>query len=184
MTDTGRPPRPAHLDALEAESIYILREVAAQSARTGVALLDRQGFLGAAASRAQGVLPGAAAVPVSCISIRRGNSCDTITFRDADRFPKRLGLDLRLHTNPDGLGQGINPFDHGCAAYYADHEDRCAEAGVDRRQIRQRRSGGARAGMKNDPARKSGFFRCEAQDIRGSQSAQRPELWESRIMVV
>src|SRR4029078_1270103 len=38
---------------------------------------------------------------------------DMITFRDATA--KRLGLALRLHTNPEGLRQGINPFDHGGA---------------------------------------------------------------------
>ncbi len=34
-----------------------------------------------------------------------------IAFRDAT--VRRFGLDLRVHTNPDGLRQGINPFDHG-----------------------------------------------------------------------
>jgi sulfate adenylyltransferase subunit 2 len=38
-----------------------------------------------------------------------------IEFRD--RFTRELGLDLRVHTNQEGLAQGINPFDHGSSKY-------------------------------------------------------------------
>ena len=38
-----------------------------------------------------------------------------IRFRDA--IAKRFDLDLRVHTNPDGLRQNINPFDHGSNVY-------------------------------------------------------------------
>ena len=40
---------------------------------------------------------------------------DMIRFRDATA--KRFGFDLRVHTNPDGLRQNINPFDHGSNIY-------------------------------------------------------------------
>ena len=34
-----------------------------------------------------------------------------IAFRD--RMAKEKGFELLVHTNPDGIAQGINPFDHG-----------------------------------------------------------------------
>jgi sulfate adenylyltransferase subunit 2 len=104
--------RPAHLKALEAESIYILREVAAQASRpvllysigkdSSVLLhLARKAFH-----------PARPPFPLQHIDT-------TWKFRDMIRFrdetARRFGLDLRIHTNPDGLRDGINPFDHGSA---------------------------------------------------------------------
>ena len=57
-----------------------------------------------------------------------------IAFRD--KTARELGLDLIVHTNEDGMAEGINPFDHG-AALHRHHEDRGAEAGA--RQVRLRR---------------------------------------------
>ena len=55
--------RLSHLKRLEAEAIHIFRETVAETENPGDALLDRQGFLGAAAPRPQGVRARAAAVP-------------------------------------------------------------------------------------------------------------------------
>src|SRR5260221_10954783 len=45
----------------------------------------------------------------------------TWKFREMIRFrddtAKRLGLDLRVYTNQDGIARGINPFDHGSSVY-------------------------------------------------------------------
>src|SRR3978361_1347680 len=104
--------RPAHLAILEAESIQIFREVAAQGSRpvllysigkdSSVLLhLARKAFY-------------PAKLPFPLVHI------DTtwkframIEFRDAT--VRRFGLDLRCHTNPEGLRDNINPFDHGGA---------------------------------------------------------------------
>src|ERR1700750_1625803 len=40
---------------------------------------------------------------------------EMIEFRDAEA--KRLGLDLIVHTNPDGLAAGVGPFTHGSAVH-------------------------------------------------------------------
>ena len=52
----------SYLDQLEAESIHIMRETVAECDKTGDALFDRQGFVGAAASGDEGVLSRQAAV--------------------------------------------------------------------------------------------------------------------------
>src|SRR6185437_6882009 len=104
--------RPAHLSALEAESIHILREVAAQSTRpvmlysigkdSSVLLhLARKAFF-----------PAPPPFPLLHIDTT-WKFRDMIQFRDST--VRRFGLELRLHTNPDGLSDGINPFDHGSA---------------------------------------------------------------------
>jgi sulfate adenylyltransferase subunit 2 len=106
--------RPAHLDALEAESIRILREAAAQSARpvmlysigkdSSVLLhLARKAFF-----------PSRPPFPLLHIDTT-WKFRDMIAFRDATAA--RFGLDLRVHTNAEGVRQNINPFDHGSGFY-------------------------------------------------------------------
>src|SRR5690242_12145676 len=103
-----------HLQALEAESIEIFREVAASFERpvmmysigkdSSVLLhLARKAF-------------HPSRIPFPLLHI------DTtwkframIEFRD--RMAKEHGFELIVHTNPDGVAQGINPFDHGSARY-------------------------------------------------------------------
>ena len=103
MTATTHP---AHLKALEAESIHILREVAAQAARpvllysigkdSSVLLhLTRKAFF-----------PAKPPFPLLHIDTT-WKFRDMISFRDAT--VKRFGFDLRVHTNPEGKRQNINP---------------------------------------------------------------------------
>jgi sulfate adenylyltransferase subunit 2 len=104
----------AHLRILEAESIHILREVAAQAARpvllysigkdSSVLLhLARKAFH-----------PARAPFPLLHIDTT-WKFRDMIRFRDATA--SRYGFELRRHTNPDGLRQNINPFDHDSGFY-------------------------------------------------------------------
>src|ERR1700733_590066 len=108
MTD----PHPSHLPTLEAESIQIFREVAAQAARpvllysigkdSSVLLhLARKAFY-----------PARPPFPLLHIDTTWKFRV-MIAFRDAT--VRRFGLELRTHTNPEGMRQGINPFDHGGA---------------------------------------------------------------------
>jgi len=105
---------PPDLRRLEAESIYIFREVAAEFAKpvllysigkdSSVLLhLARKAFF-----------PSPPPFPLLHIDT-------TWKFREMIRFRddtvKRLGLDLIVHVNREGLAQGINPFTHGSAFY-------------------------------------------------------------------
>src|ERR1700750_3272644 len=102
-------PRPAHLATLEAESIQIFREVAAQAVRpvllysigkdSSVLLhLARKAFF-----------PARPPFPLVHINTTWKFRA-MIEFRD--KVVDRFGLELRSHTNPDGLRDNINPFDH------------------------------------------------------------------------
>ena len=108
------PERLSHLARLEAESIHILREVAAE--------FDNPVMLYSIGKDSSVMVHLArkafhpAPLPFPLLHI------DTtwkframIEFRE--QFCKVLGLDLRVHVNQQGLDEGINPFDHGSQKY-------------------------------------------------------------------
>src|ERR1700720_15817 len=101
---------PAHLATLEAESIRIFREVAAQAARpvmlysigkdSSVLLhLARKAFF-----------PAKLPFPLLHIDTT-WKFRDMIAFRD--QRAREYGLDLIVHINRDGLARGISPISHG-----------------------------------------------------------------------
>jgi sulfate adenylyltransferase small subunit len=104
----------SHLDWLEAESVYILREVAAEC-RNPVLLYsigkDSSVLLHLAA---KAFYPGRIPFPVLHIDTT-WKFRDMIAFRD--RRAAELGLRLIVHTNRDGLVQGIDPFRSGSRLY-------------------------------------------------------------------
>ena len=102
-----------HLRRLEAESIHILREVAAEC-RAPVMLYsigkDSTVLLHLAMKAFSPAKP-----PFPLLHIDTGwKFRDMIAFRDATAA--RLGVRLIVHHNATAAAQGINPFDHG--AYY------------------------------------------------------------------
>src|SRR5262245_33005296 len=103
-----------HLEALEAESIYIMREAAAQFARpvmlysigkdSSVMLhLARKAFW-----------PGKPPFPLLHVDTA-WKFREMIAFRD--RRVAELGFDLIVHVNAEGLRAGIGPFTHGAALH-------------------------------------------------------------------
>ena len=103
-----------HLKQLEAESIHIIREVAAEfdnpvmlysiGKDSAVMLhLARKAFY-----------PGKLPFPLMHVDTT-WKFRDMINFRD--RKVKEYGLDLIVHKNEDGIKQGIGPFTHGSAKH-------------------------------------------------------------------
>ena len=103
-----------HLKQLEAESIHIIREVAAEfdnpvmlysiGKDSAVMLhLARKAFF-----------PGKLPFPVMHVDTQ-WKFQEMYRFRD--KMVEELGLDLITHVNPDGVAQGINPFTHGSAKH-------------------------------------------------------------------
>jgi len=163
--------RPFHLKALESESIHILREAAAQSARpvllysigkdSSVLLhLARKAFY-----------PARPPLPLLHIDTK-WKFRDMITFRDAT--VARYGFDLRLHTNPDGLRDGINPFDHGGAYTQIMKTDALKQALTEGRY--DLAIGGARRDEERSRA-KERIFSVRGPGHTWEPKRQRPELW-------
>jgi sulfate adenylyltransferase subunit 2 len=164
-------PRPAHLAALEAEGIQILREVAAQASRP--VLLYSIGKDSSVLLHLARKAFHPAKLPFPLLHI------DTtwkframIAFRDAT--VRRFGLDLRIHTNPDGIRENINPFDHGGAytqIMKTDALKQALTAGNHDFAI-----GGARRDEERSRA-KERIFSVRAPGHAWDPRRQRPELW-------
>jgi sulfate adenylyltransferase subunit 2 len=161
-----------HLDRLEAESIDILREAAAESERPVLLYSigkDSSVLLHLARKAFHPSMPPFPLLHVDTTWKFR----EMIAFRD--RTAAELGLELIVHRNPECLALGINPFDHGSAT----HTDMWKTQGL-RQALEKHRFDLAFGGARRDeePVRaKERVFSFRTADHRWDPRAQRPELW-------
>ena len=101
---------------LEAESIHILREVAAELENPVLLYSIGKDSSVTLASGPEGVLSQQAAIPAVAHRFDLGVSRDDRVPR-AVRATKELGLDVIAYVNEEGVKAGINPFDHGSKIY-------------------------------------------------------------------
>ena len=103
-----------HLKQLEAESIHIIREVAAEFANP--VMLYSIGKDSAVMVRLAQKAFFPARVPFPLLHVNTTwKFREMITFRD--KFTKENNLNLLEHINQEGVRDGINPFDHGSNKY-------------------------------------------------------------------
>jgi sulfate adenylyltransferase subunit 2 len=96
-----------------------------------------------------------------------------IKFRD--ETARRLGLNLIVHTNQDGLARGIGPFTHGSATHTDVMKTEALKQALDQGQF-DVALGGARRDEEKSRAKERVFsFRSAAH--RWDPKQQRPELW-------
>src|SRR3954469_16599890 len=106
--------RLTHLRQLEAESIHILREVAAEFENP--VMLSSIGKDSSVLVRLAIKAFHPAKLPFPLLHIdTTWKFKEMISFRD--QFVKDNGLNLLVHTNQEGVAEGINPFDHGSSKY-------------------------------------------------------------------
>jgi sulfate adenylyltransferase subunit 2 len=164
-------PRLTHLDRLEAESIFILRETAAEAARP--VMLYSMGKDSAVMLHLarKAFFPGPLPFPLLHVDT-------TWKFRDMyaerDRIAAEPGIDLIIYRNPEALDKGINPFDHGPL-----HTDMWKTEGL--RQALDLHGfdaafGGARRDEEKSRA-KERVFSFRDKNHRWDPKRQRPELW-------
>src|SRR5947199_2687458 len=105
-----------HLKVLEAESIHILREVAAEFERP-VMLYSIGKDSSVMVRLAQKAFhPGRLPFPLLHVDTT-WKFREMIAFRD--QFVKDNQLELIVHTNQEGVKEGVNPFDYGSNKYTA-----------------------------------------------------------------
>src|SRR5688572_19349526 len=162
----------SHLEALEAESIFILRELAAEF-RNPVMLYsigkDSSVLLHLAMKAFHPSRPPFPLLHVDTTWKFR----EMIAFRD--ETARRLGLELIVHTNPEGLARGIDPISHGSAVHTDVMKTQALRQALDRYGF-DAAIGGARRDEEKSRAKERIFSHRSAQH-RWDPKAQRPELW-------
>ena len=162
----------SHLDALEAEAIYIMREVAAECER-----------------------------PVMLYSIGKDSSCmlhlalkafypakppfpflhidTTWKFKEMIEFRARKarehGIEILVYTNKEAVKQGINPFDHG-ASYTDIMKTQALKDALDKYKFTAAFGGGRRDEEKSRAKERIFSFRNPAHVW--DPKNQRPEMWK------
>ena len=163
--------RLSHLDRLEAESLHIIREVAAEC-RNPVMLYsigkDSSVMLHLAVKAFSPAPPPFALMHVDTTWKFR----DMYAFRD--RMAAKAGMDLIVHVNPDGVAAGINPFDHG-----ANHTRIMKTEGL-KQALEKHKFDAAFGGARRDEEKsraKERVFSFRSANHAWDPKNQRPELW-------
>ena len=160
-----------HLDALEAESIFIMRETVAECERPVMLYSigkDSSVMLHLALKAFAPEKPPFPFLHVNTTWKFR----EMIEFRD--RRMEELGLDLIEYVNQEGVDAGINPFDHG-AAYTDIMKTQALKDALDKYGFTAA-FGGARRDEEKSRAKERVFsFRNAAH--AWDPKNQRPELW-------
>ncbi|WP_404386440.1 sulfate adenylyltransferase subunit CysD [Caenispirillum salinarum] len=161
-----------HLQRLEAESIHIIREVAAQF-RNPVMLYSIGKDSGVMLHLAmKAFYPSKPPFPLLHVDT-------TWKFREMTRFrdqiAKDLGLDLIVHINQEGVEQGIGPFTHGSAVHTDVMKTQSLKQALDKYQF-DAAFGGARRDEEKSRA-KERIFSFRTSTHRWDPKNQRPELW-------
>jgi sulfate adenylyltransferase subunit 2 len=162
----------SHLKRLEAESIQIFREVAAEF-RKPVMLYsigkDSSVLLHLAMRAFHPAKPPFPLLHIDTTWKFR----EMISFRD--QRARELGLELLVHTNAEGLAQGIGPFGHGSALYTDVMKTQALRQALDLHRF-DAAIGGARRDEEKSRA-KERIFSHRSTAHRWDPKNQRPELW-------
>ncbi len=161
-----------HLDRLEAESIHIMREVAAQ-AENPVMLysIGKDSSVMLHLAR-KAFYPSMPPFPLMHVDTQWKFQA-MYAFRDA--MAQEVGMDLIVHINPDGVEKDINPFDHGSALHTDVMKTQGLIQALDQHEF-DVAFGGARRDEEKSRAKERVFsFRTQAH--RWDPKNQRPELW-------
>jgi sulfate adenylyltransferase subunit 2 len=164
--------RLTHLRRLEAESIYILREVVAQAERPVLLYSIGKDSSALLHLARKAFFPGKVPFPLLHVDT-------TWKFREMyehrDRTVQELGLDLIVHVNQRGLELGINPFDHGSAVHTDVMKTEALKQALDEHRF-DAAIGGARRDEERSRAKERVFSFRSAQH-RWDPKNQRPEAW-------
>ena len=102
----------SHLDELEAEAIYIIREVAAECEKPVMLYSIGKDSSVMLHLAMKAFYPEKPPFPFLHIDTT-WKFREMIEFRD--RIAKENGIEMLVYTNQEGVDAGINPFDHGAA---------------------------------------------------------------------
>lgn len=162
----------SHLDELEAEAIYIIREVVAECEKPVMLYSIGKDSSVMLHLALKAFYPEKPPFPLLHVDTT-WKFKEMIKFRD--ETAKKYGLELITYSNPEGVAKGINPFDHGSA--YTDIMKTQALKQVLTKYGFTACFGGGRRDEEKSRAKERIFsFRNEAQ--AWDPKNQRPEMWK------
>ncbi len=159
-----------HLQQLEAESIHIMREVAAEFENPVMLYSIGKDSAVMLHLAMKAFYPGKPPFPLLHVDTT-WKFKDMIAFRD--QRVKELGLELLVHTNQEGVDAGINPFDH--ARYTDIMKTDALKQALDKYGF-DAAFGGARRDEEKSRA-KERVYSFRDKHHRWDPKQQRPELW-------
>ena len=169
---TSEIPSITHLKQLEAESIHIFREVAAE--------FDNPVMLYSVGKDSSVLLhlarkafsPGKIPFPLLHVDTT-WKFQEMIEFRD--RQAEKYGFDLLVHKNPEGVAQGVGPFSHGSSVHTDVMKTQALKQALNEHKF-DAAFGGARRDEEKSRA-KERVYSFRDSNHRWDPKNQRPELW-------
>ncbi|WP_420851072.1 sulfate adenylyltransferase subunit CysD [Paenibacillus alba] len=161
-----------HLDQLEAEAIYIIREVAAECENPVMLYSIGKDSSVMLHLALKAFYPEKPPFPFMHIDTT-WKFKEMIEFRD--RKAKEFGINMIVHSNQEGIEQGINPFDHG-SAYTDIMKTQALKQGLDQYGFTAAFGGGRRDEEKSRA--KERIFSFRNKNHAWDPKNQRPEMWK------
>jgi sulfate adenylyltransferase subunit 2 len=166
------PERLTHLQRLEAESIQIMREVVAECDKPVMLYSIGKDSAAMLHVALKAFYPASPPFPLLHV--------DTLwkfkaMYELRSQITQKYNLQLIVHTNPDGIAQGINPFTHGSAIHTDVMKTQGLKQALDMHGFDAAFGGARRDGEKSRA--KERMFSFRTAQHRWDPKNQRPELW-------
>lgn len=161
-----------HLKQLEAESIHIIREVAAEFENPVMLYSIGKDSAVMLHLAMKAFYPSKPPFPLMHIDTK-WKFKEMIEFRD--QHVKKLGLELLVHSNPEGVKQGVGPFTHGSAKHTDVMKTQALKQALNQHGF-DAAFGGARRDEEKSRA-KERIYSFRDKNHRWDPKNQRPELW-------
>ena len=171
-TMTSQPTKLSHLDRLEAESLYIIREVMAHAENPVMLYSVGKDSAVMLHLARKAFYPSPPPFPLMHVDTRWKFQA-MYDFRDI--MAKKSKMELIVHTNPEGIEKNINPFDHGSALHTDIMKTQGLKQALDLHGF-DVAFGGARRDEEKSRA-KERIFSFRNSSHRWDPKNQRPELW-------
>jgi sulfate adenylyltransferase subunit 2 len=162
-----------HLQRLEAESIHIMREVAAEAARPVMLYSVGKDSAVMLHLAAKAFYPSRPPFPLLHVDTTWKFQA---MYAMREQMAREMGMELLVHQNPDAKARGINPFDHGSAVHTDLWKTEGLKQALDLHGF-DAAFGGARRDEEKSRA-KERVFSFRSANHRWDPKNQRPELWK------
>ncbi|BFM06767.1 sulfate adenylyltransferase subunit CysD [Halioxenophilus aromaticivorans] len=161
-----------HLKQLEAESIHIIREVAAEFDKPVMLYSIGKDSAVMLHLALKAFYPGKPPFPLMHVDTT-WKFKEMIKFRD--EMAEKIGMELIVHTNQEGVDMGIGPFTHGSAKHTDVMKTAALKQALDKHGF-DAAFGGARRDEEKSRA-KERVYSFRDKNHRWDPKNQRPELW-------